>query len=75
MMVKEIKKMTWFWCCVFMAILLLALFTLDYSSLSTFSLTLGQEVISGLGKADWSFFYDGSGEDLVSLLLLTLGIA
>ncbi|WP_396173894.1 PhnE/PtxC family ABC transporter permease [Enterococcus sp.] len=67
--------MTWFWCCVFMAILLLALFTLDYSSLSTFSLTLGQEVISGLGKADWSFFYDGSGEDLVSLLLLTLGIA
>ncbi len=75
MMVKDIKKMTWVWCSIFMAFVLIALLTLDYSSLSTFSLTMGQEVIRGLSKPDWSFFYDGSGEDLFSLLLLTLAIA
>ncbi|WP_394522627.1 phosphonate ABC transporter, permease protein PhnE [Lacrimispora sp. JR3] len=48
---------------------------IDYSGLSTFSLPLGREVFQGLSKPDWSFFYDGSGEDVISLLLLTLGIA
>jgi len=48
---------------------------LDYSGLSTFSPAMGAEVVRGLLKPDWSFLYDGSGEDLVSLLLLTLGIA
>jgi phosphonate transport system permease protein len=32
-------------------------------------------VLKGLSQPDWSFFYDGSGEDLFSLLLLTIGIA
>lgn len=48
---------------------------LDYSGLSTFSLAMGRDVLKGLSQPDWSFFYDGSGEDLFSLLLLTIGIA
>ena len=33
------------------------------------------DVFIGLGHPDWSFVYDGSGEDLVSLLILTVAIA
>ena len=40
-----------------------------------FSLAMGRDVLKGLSQPDWSFFYDGSGEDLFSLLLLTIGIA
>jgi phosphonate transport system permease protein len=36
---------------------------------------MGLDVLKGLSHPDWSFVYDGSGEDLVSLLLLTIGIA
>lgn len=36
---------------------------------------MGRDVLKGLSQPDWSFFYDGSGEDLFSLLLLTIGIA
>ncbi|WP_430610326.1 phosphonate ABC transporter, permease protein PhnE [Enterococcus sp. DIV0876] len=75
MILKEVKKTTWAWSCLFVLLFLFAMMTLDYSSLSTFSLTLGQEVIRGLSQPDWAFFYDGSGEDLFSLLLLTLAIA
>lgn len=75
MMLKEIKKTRWAWFCLFVVLFLLALFTLDYSSLSTFSLALGKEVVRGLSQPNWAFLYDGSGEDLVSLLLLTLAIA
>lgn len=48
---------------------------IDYSGLRTFSLPMGIEVLEGLSKPNWSFLYDGSGEDLISLLVLTLGIA
>ena len=33
------------------------------------------DVFRGLAKPAWGYIYDGSGEDLISLLLLTLGIA
>ena len=33
------------------------------------------DVFRGLAKPAWGYVYDGSGEDLISLLLLTLGIA
>ena len=36
---------------------------------------MGMDVFKGLAQPDWAFLYDGSGEDLVSLLLLTIGIA
>lgn len=64
--------------CVFLlvaAIIIYSAMGIDYSGLRTFSPAMGMEVIRGLLKPDWPFFYDGSGEDLFSLLLLTLGIA
>ncbi len=48
---------------------------LDYSSLGSFSASLAGSVFAGLAQPDWAYFYDGSGEDVFSLLLLTIGIA
>ena len=48
---------------------------LDYSSLGSFSASLAASVFTGLAQPDWAYFYDGSGEDVLSLLLLTIGIA
>ena len=47
----------------------------NYTGLQTFSLKMAIDVFIGLGHPDWSFVYDGSGEDLVSLLILTVAIA
>ena len=75
MMIREVKKTTWLLWGLFAVLLVLSAATLDYSGLSTFSLAMGRDVLQGLSQPDWSFFYDGSGEDLWSLLLLTIGIA
>lgn len=57
------------------AIILYSAIGIDYSGLRTFSLSMGMEVLRGLAHPQWTFLYDGSGEDLISLLLLTFGIA
>ncbi|MCC8066170.1 MAG: phosphonate ABC transporter, permease protein PhnE [Clostridiales bacterium] len=48
---------------------------IDYSALKSFSPSLAKDAFVGLSKPEWSYFYDGSSEDVFSLLLLTLGIA
>jgi phosphonate transport system permease protein len=75
MMIREVSKKTWILWGLFLVLLLLSVVDLDYSGLSTFSLSMTKDVLKGLSQPDWSFFYDGSGEDLVSLLILTIGIA
>ena len=75
MMIREVSKKTWLLWGLFVVLFLLSAMDLDYSRLSTFSLAMGRDVLKGLSQPDWSFFYDGSGEDLFSLLLLTIGIA
>lgn len=75
MMIREVSKKTWLLWGLFVVLFLLSAMDLDYSGLSTFSLAMGRDVLIGLSQPDWSFFYDGSGEDLFSLLLLTIGIA
>ena len=75
MMIREVSKKTWLLRGLFVVLFLLSAMDLDYSGLSTFSLAMGRDVLKGLSQPDWSFFYDGSGEDLFSLLLLTIGIA
>lgn len=60
---------------VVIAIIVYSAMGIDYSGLSTFSPSMGMEVLRGLSHPAWSYLYDGSGEDLISLLLLTLGIA
>lgn len=75
MMIREVSKKKWLLWGLFVVLFLLSAMDLDYSGLSTFSLAMGRDVLKGLSQPDWSFFYDGSGEDLFSLLLLTIGIA
>lgn len=75
MMIREVSKKTWLLWGLFVVLFLLSAMDLDYSGLSTFSLAMGRDVLKGLSQPDWSFFYDGSWEDLFSLLLLTIGIA
>lgn len=48
---------------------------IDYSQLSHFSFDFVKPIFEGLVRPDWAFVYDGSGEDLVSLLWITLSIA
>jgi phosphonate transport system permease protein len=75
MMIKEMSKKTIVFLSVLGILLIYSAVSIDYSGLSTFSLSMGLDVLKGLSHPDWSFVYDGSGEDLVSLLLLTIGIA
>lgn len=75
MMIKEMSKKTILFLSVLGILLIYSAISIDYSGLSTFSLSMGLDVLKGLSHPDWSFVYDGSGEDLVSLLLLTIGIA
>lgn len=75
MMIKEMSKKTILFLSVLGILLIYSAVSIDYSGLSTFSLSMGLDVLKGLSHPDWSFVYDGSGEDLVSLLLLTIGIA
>lgn len=75
MMIREMNRKTIVSLVVLVILVVLSAATLDYSGLSTFSPAMGMDVLRGLGQPDWGFFYDGSGEDLMSLLLLTIGIA
>lgn len=73
----DIRKNLKQWTVAFLvlAVILYSAAGIDYSGLMTFSPALGMEVLQGISRPDWSFLCDGSGEDLVSLLLLTIGIA
>lgn len=48
---------------------------LNFSDISTFNWNMTKDVIVGLFKPDFSYFYDGSGEDVFSLLITTIAIA
>lgn len=60
---------------VVIVVLVYSAIGLDYSSLQYFSFDNMIDVFKNLLHPDWGYFYDGSGEDLLSLLLLTIGIA
>lgn len=75
MILSEISKRTYIYIILGMALVIFSALSINYDGLRTFSLSMGREVLIGISQPDWSFLYDGSGEDLVSLLLLTVGIA
>ncbi|MBO0452412.1 MULTISPECIES: phosphonate ABC transporter, permease protein PhnE [Enterococcus] len=75
MMIREMSRKTILSLIVVIILVILSAMTLDYSGLRTFSPSMGMDVLRGLSQPDWGFLYDGSGEDLLSLLLLTIGIA
>lgn len=60
---------------VSLGVIVYSIVGIDYSGLSTFSPAMAGDVFRGLLRPDWSFVYDGSGEDLSSLLVLTIAIA
>lgn len=70
----KIKKQ-WVIGIIVVLILVFSAMEIDYSGLSYFSPSVAKDVFTGLAKPDLGYIYDGSGEDLVSLLLITLGIA
>ncbi|MEG3031954.1 MAG: phosphonate ABC transporter, permease protein PhnE [Enterococcus sp.] len=75
MIINQISKKTYFFLLLLLILVIYSAIGIDYSSLKTFSLAMGKEVLQGLAHPDWRYFYDGSGEDLISLLLLTIVIA
>ncbi|MBC5638454.1 phosphonate ABC transporter, permease protein PhnE [Ornithinibacillus sp. BX22] len=75
MILNEISKRTYVFIILGVSLIIFSALGINYDQLQAFSLSMGREVITGLSQPDWSFLYDGSGEDLVSLLLLTVGIA
>lgn len=75
MMIRTVNKKTLIYLTILLLLIITSAISIDYSGLSTFSLAMGREVLKGLAKPDWQFLYDGSGEDLISLLVLTMGIA
>ncbi|MDD6230402.1 MAG: phosphonate ABC transporter, permease protein PhnE [Lactimicrobium massiliense] len=48
---------------------------LDFSAFSSLSGGMIKETIGGLFHPDWSMLYDGTSEDVLSLMLLTIEIA
>ena len=48
---------------------------INYSEVSQIKFSNVQSVFAGLFQPDWSYVYDGSGEDLLGLLFLTICIA
>lgn len=75
MMIQEVSKKTVLFFSVLAILLVASALSIDYSGLSSFSLSMGMDVLKGLSRPDWQYLYDGSGEDLISLLVLTIGIA
>lgn len=75
MIITEISKKKIVSTVVLILLFFITLTRIDYTGLQTFSLKMAIDVFIGLGHLDWSFVYDGSGEDLVSLLILTVAIA
>lgn len=64
--------------CAFLVLIIIVVFCaygLDYSALSSFSWNAFLDTLKQLFKPDFSYFYDGSGEDVFSLMLLTIAIA
>ena len=60
---------------VLAVIVLICAYDLDYSALNSFSWSTFLDTLKQLMKPDFSYFYDGSGEDVLSLILLTIAIA
>lgn len=64
--------------CVFLLLLAVVIFCawdLDYSAFVNFSGANFLSTVKQLFHPDWGYFYDGSGEDVFSLILLTIAIA
>ena len=62
-------------CILLIAIIVFCAYDLDYSAFASFSWANFFSTVKQLFKPNWSYFYDGSGEDVFSLIILTIEIA
>ena len=60
---------------VVLAVLWFCAYDIDWSSLAFFSWGSLKSTLLSLLKPDWGFFYNGSGEDVLSLMIVTVCIA
>lgn len=64
-----------FWGIVVVFLYVWSLTGLQFSGLQESAGEVSKSIINGLFHPEWSYFYDGSGEDLFSLIIQTLAIA
>ncbi len=60
---------------VFIFLVWFCAYDIDWSKLASFSWSGFGETLMQLTKPDFSILYDGSGEDIISLMIVTIGIA
>ncbi|KAF0393192.1 phosphonate ABC transporter, permease protein PhnE [Pediococcus pentosaceus] len=81
-MTENLKKQN-FWArysWIFWAVLVILFYVwsltgLQFSGLQESAGEVSKSIVNGLFHPEWSYFYDGSGEDLFSLIIQTLAIA
>lgn len=64
-----------FWALMLLFIYLWTITGLSFSGIQASAGEVTRSIINGLFHPDWAYVYDGSGEDLLSLILQTLAIA
>ncbi|KRL05056.1 phosphonate ABC transporter, permease protein PhnE [Liquorilactobacillus oeni] len=70
------KRYKWlFWMIPLAVIYLWSIIGLSFSGIQASAGEVSQSIIYGLFHPDWAYVYDGSGEDLLSLIVQTLAIA
>lgn len=65
----------WFLTISFFFVIWFCAYDIDWSKLMNFSWSGFMETFNQLLSPDFSIFYDGSGEDILSLMIVTVGIA
>ncbi|GKQ43216.1 phosphonate ABC transporter, permease protein PhnE [Companilactobacillus sp. RD055328] len=74
--IKSNSKYSWvFWGAIIIAIYVWSFSGIQFSGIKDSASEVSKSIFSGLFNPDWSYMYDGSGEDLFSLIIQTLAIA
>lgn len=72
---KSILMNKWVITLLFLFLVWFCAYDIDWSKLAAFSWSGFGQTLSQLMKPDFAIFYDGSGEDIFSLMVITVGIA
>ena len=70
------KKYGWiFWVVLIIAVYVWAILGMNLSGIQSSAVEVTKSIFNGICHPDWHYVYNGSGEDLVSLIVQTLAIA
>lgn len=72
---KQSKMNGWLVIAIIIIILAFCAYDIDWVSLTYFSWGSLKATITSIMNPEWSFFYNGSGEDVFSLMVMTICIA